>query len=56
MKYKYKDNVAIMVKGKMVHEFVNKATKPMCETLMSRWVVINLGYEYGSFTLMKMGS
>ena len=56
MKYRYKDKIAVLVNGKMVHEFVNKAIKPMCETLMSRWVVINLGYEYGSFEIMKMGS
>ena len=58
-KFKYKDNVAILVNGKIIKQFQNKIVTPCCDRIMNRWVIMKFGddlnLKVGSFQLMKIG-
>lgn len=56
--YNYGNNIAILVKGKIIKQFKNKLTTSCCGIIMQRWVIDKFGDEFnlsvGNFTLMKV--
>jgi hypothetical protein len=57
-KFYYKDNIAILVDGKIIKQFQNKLTTSCCGIVMGRHVILKYGEEFnlsvGSFTLMNL--
>ena len=56
MTFQYNSTVGIVIDGKIVETFLYKRTTPICDKLLSLYVIANKGYEANSFTLIKMGS